>query len=294
MVPSTSSKRNWTLVESFFKYARDRENIRLKREAGEPPPWTTDPILGRYRFCNIFREDDVTTKWIKENLRDPLRKSNNVFFAMTAARLFNRIEVLEKIADPLRNPTDTVLDQIRNRLKGVQPVVTGAYIVKTPDDMVKLEGVLMILKPALIHMRELEHSAYLRTTHSRLMEYPYIGSFIAYEIVTDLRHTDFLCNAPDITTWAAAGPGAARGLARVYEKPINTWNHASGADQDIMLELMQQLLQYSKMNEHWPKDWPKWEMREVEHTLCEFDKYERSRLGEGRPKQRFSFNPKRK
>lgn len=30
--------------------------------------------------------------------------------------------------------------------------------------------------------------------------------------------------------------------------------------------------------------WPAWEMREVEHTLCEFDKYERTRLGQGRPR----------
>jgi hypothetical protein len=30
--------------------------------------------------------------------------------------------------------------------------------------------------------------------------------------------------------------------------------------------------------------WPAWEMREVEHTLCEFDKYERARLGEGKPR----------
>ncbi len=27
-----------------------------------------------------------------------------------------------------------------------------------------------------------------------------------------------------------------------------------------------------------------WEMREVEHTLCEFDKHERARLGQGRPR----------
>jgi hypothetical protein len=28
-------------------------------------------------------------------------------------------------------------------------------------------------------------------------------------------------------------------------------------------------------------------MREVEHTLCEFDKYERVRLGQGRSKRRY-------
>jgi hypothetical protein len=34
--------------------------------------------------------------------------------------------------------------------------------------------------------------------------------------------------------------------------------------------------------------WPKWELREVEHTLCEFDKFERTRLGEGRPRGVFA------
>jgi len=53
---------------------------------------------------------------------------------------------------------------------------------------------------------------------------------------------------------------------------------------------MGDLLQYSKSEELWPRDcgWPEWEMRDVEHTLCEFDKYERVRLGEGRPRGVFS------
>jgi hypothetical protein len=48
------------------------------------------------------------------------------------------------------------------------------------------------------------------------------------------------------------------------------------------------LLSASRLEHNWPHEWPAWEMREVEHTLCEFDKYERARLGEGRPKQRFN------
>jgi hypothetical protein len=52
-----------------------------------------------------------------------------------------------------------------------------------------------------------------------------------------------------------------------------------------MMSIMQEILSFSKSDEYWPQNWPHWEMREVEHTLCEFDKYERARLGEGRPKQ---------
>jgi len=31
-------------------------------------------------------------------------------------------------------------------------------------------------------------------------------------------------------------------------------------------------------------------MREIEHSLCEFDKYERTRLGEGRPRAKYNYS----
>jgi hypothetical protein len=39
----------------------------------------------------------------------------------------------------------------------------------------------------------------------------------------------------------------------------------------------------------WPKDWPKLEMRDVEHTLCEFDKYERVKAGEGQMRAKYDW-----
>jgi hypothetical protein len=90
-------------------------------------------------------------------------------------------------------------------------------------------------------------------------------------------------------TWANAGPGAARGLERLRGlKPKELYNYNSAKDQVKMIEDMQALLQSSKDNKFWPQQWPQWEMREVEHTLCEFDKYERVRLGEGTPKQLYN------
>ena len=37
--------------------------------------------------------------------------------------------------------------------------------------------------------------------------------------------------------------------------------------------------------------YPYWELREIEHCLCEFDKYERIRLGQGRPRTKFNGLP---
>jgi hypothetical protein len=31
------------------------------------------------------------------------------------------------------------------------------------------------------------------------------------------------------------------------------------------------------------------EMRDIEHSLCEFDKYERVRLGQGKPRSKYTY-----
>ena len=58
------------MIDAFFAYARERYRIRLKRNAGESKPWTDDPILAQYSFTEVFREDDKTTRWLRENVRD--------------------------------------------------------------------------------------------------------------------------------------------------------------------------------------------------------------------------------
>ena len=60
-----------------------------------------------------------------------------------------------------------------------------------------------------------------------------------------------------------------------------------GRDQEAMLPLLQRILDESLKLSNWPGGWPGWSMREVEHWLCEFDKYERARLGEGKMKRKY-------
>ena len=104
---------------------------------------------------------------------------------------------------------------------------------------------------------------------------------MAYEVVTDLRHTRYLQGASDIYSWANAGPGAIRGLNRLHGRPVKQGLRQEQANQE-MLEIMRALGRGL-----WRSDFPILEMRDVEHCLCEWDKYERVRLGEGKPRARF-------
>ena len=59
-------------IKTFFKFCRERELIRQKRERGEPAPWSKDPIFQRARFLNVFREDDKVTKSILQFVKEAL------------------------------------------------------------------------------------------------------------------------------------------------------------------------------------------------------------------------------
>ena len=49
-------------VRAFFDWCIEREAIRVRREAGQPSPWSQDPVFQKGRFLNVFREDDKGTK----------------------------------------------------------------------------------------------------------------------------------------------------------------------------------------------------------------------------------------
>jgi hypothetical protein len=189
------------------------------------------------------------------------------------------------------------------------PHATGAYIISSPPGYTKLDGILEVVHRFNHESREWEglgagvidqmnwrgedgaaelmlHNAgedwmTLEAAWNWLKKFDYLGPFHSYEIVTDLRHTALLRNAPDIMTWANPGPGARRGLNRVHGRDKK--DHS--VSREGLIEEMRVILQFSKDRSLWPEGpimWPSWEMRDVEHTLCEFDKYERIRLGEGR------------
>lgn len=297
-------------AEDFFTFARARHQIYLDRAAGKPYPWVEDGILDTYRFTNVFRELDRTTIWFRENVREQLCSHEfsraQQMLGVILFRTLNRIasgEVLFCQGQlPLSGSNDPIgwaYIQGNASIRDVEgvlrqaiprgPWVTGAYIVKTPDDMDKLSGALWIVEEARKRLSrtvtELGPAPTLQAVHRALQAYPYIGGFTGYEIVTDLRHMPIMGAQPygpsDVMSWAHAGPGAVRGLNRIHGR-----DYKKSLTQSQALAEMRDLLAMSKTGV-WHANWPAWEMREVEHTLCEFDKYERVRLGEGRPRGKF-------
>ena len=276
-------------LDRYTYWIEERERIRyLKEDLKQDPPWTEDPILKEFKFCQVFREDDRTTRWFRTHMREPLRNSPEVFMATIAFRFFNLIETGRTLLDNnLHIDWDRpkAIEEIKKNPKWI----TGAYIVKSPNRMDKVTGVTECVS----HLwddrenitKQLESFTTLEEAWRFLMQYPYIGPFVSYEMVTDLRHTYLLENATDICSWGNPGPGAMRGLNRLTGRPLEfckrSWDwHSEMLD---LYDWCSQKLDLSKLN------YP-FEMREVEGGLCEFDKYSRILKGQGRTRSVYNYS----
>lgn len=281
-------------LEELWYWVRERESIRRKRLAGERPPWTKDPILSAYRFCNVRREDDKVTRWIADEIRGPYSTHPHLWLMLCIARQINLPATLGELISTERawpshskfSPAKLgkVMDARRDR--GDQ-VYTGAYMIRAESDKsapwfneTKQWYLARIVIGKLWQDRRKfdPFPTTLQETHERLLKYRGWGPFMAYQAVVDMRFTNLLNRAPDRGTWACMGPGTKRGL-----------NRLSGRAVDAPLSQEEGLKEILELYHHpeRPKDIPM-DLSDVPNICCEYDKWVRVKSGEGRPRSTYT------
>jgi hypothetical protein len=85
----------------FWAFVLERDAIRLRRERGDPEPWTDDPLLRSFHFTNVHRRHDPGTKWF---LRLVAARGwadlPEVLWATYAYRSLNRVSTFEALGFP--------------------------------------------------------------------------------------------------------------------------------------------------------------------------------------------------
>lgn len=307
-------------LDRFIYWVRERHNIYLRRKAGKPKPWTDDEVMQSYFFTHPYRELDKVTVWFRENVREPLRDDPAVLMATVIFRWFNLPETAEVLMDgPIvsDNSEGCLLlnwdaEEAVRRLAEVRErgkkIFTGAFMINSPAGEPKLEAICRRIdavwedRERLIDCildkreggyweRELarkgdEGAPTMEGVHKLLTQYDGLGGFMAYEVVCDLRYTYLLENAPDKLTWCNPGPGAIRGLYRLSGEEFEKGNNSASPPRPK--DWQQRMVSLLETATKRLRGMPPLEMREIEHSLCEYDKYERALAGDGRMKRTYT------
>lgn len=111
-------------------FIAEREAIRRRRVAGEPQPFTDDPILREWSFTNVRREDDRVTKWITKNWREPHADDPDLFFELAVARFVNWPDTLAEIGYPVPWNPEHFLTVMAARAERGDQLAGPAYMIR--------------------------------------------------------------------------------------------------------------------------------------------------------------------
>jgi alpha-glutamyl/putrescinyl thymine pyrophosphorylase clade 1 len=233
--PAPLAELEPTIVfESYWKFVSARFSIYLHRLREEPPPWTSDPILVRYKFTNVFRATDRVSQVGIRISNDEISAASleEQFFRILLFKLFNKIETWEALTEALReeprlaNFSFSFYNEIFEEFmrKGTK-IYSSAYMMPCPADY----GVTGITRKHAMHLHMLEEmlatgvahklkeAGNLKGAFTVLRKVRMFGDFTAYQFAIDVNYGPFLNYRED--EFIVPGPGAEEGIKKCFANP---------------------------------------------------------------------------
>lgn len=215
------------VYRAYWTLAVRRQHIFEQRVAGDPGPWTSDPILTQYKFCNTFRASDRVSQFlIRDVIYDRVtRKPEDTLLRIILFRLFSKPSTWRALEDTLGPITsdkftddriDTALDDLYAR---GETIYTNAFILcanKAYGHDRKHRNHLALIR-AMRSGRLTEvvgRARGLRDIYEALIGYPLLGRFMAYQLAIDINYSEL--TAFDEDEFTVAGPGSERGVRKCF------------------------------------------------------------------------------
>lgn len=221
-------------LKQFWQYIRLRHGIYIKRHIMRlPPPWTDDPILDQYRFCNVYRELDRGTIYLLDTIisQAPTAPLDIVFFNICLYRRWNLPDTMELLAGFQNEWEPDIIQEILldEQLSG-NPIGSPAWMINAIGAKGNEVGSGTKLQIARLSKTwETRHKLVDRIwsakdrkdAHRALMTVPGAGPFIAYQLLLDLSYLPSFPHR-EATDWCYPGPGAVPGLEILAGKKLTS------------------------------------------------------------------------
>lgn len=270
-------------LDIMCRWIVERELLRQNREANAAKPWTTDPLLANYRWCNARRMDDRVSKWLLSWHRTRAEVGfQNRLVAAVAGRLINWPPTLEKVPYPAPYEEHPWTMALLKRKARREKVFTGAYII---NGALGGDKILQVTQKILVPLWNARRTIAPRPqTMQEVWKWfngkPGIGSFMAGQAVADLRYIHPELEWADRLTWAPQGPGSKRGVNRLVGQPLE-----ASMPYNEWLDVVRAA--YARCAARLPQIYSRLELMDQQNILCETDKYMRLTNGEGSVRSRY-------
>lgn len=276
---------SFTPPDALMYWIRERYGILIKKQQGLPKPWSNNSVFQNTYFCNVHREDDRVTKWIREfyspHVDHPMFEYN-----ILLSRFLNWPDTLEDVGFADSHDPQAILSILNRRANDGLKVWGGAYIITThgipmPKAHYLCGNVLEGAWRALDGLRSACRGGSCGAASKALQGVEGVGSFLAAQVIADLKNTKDhpLAKAEDWHTFVEHGPGSLRGVSWFHFGEPNRISERSFGYH------FAQVRDY--VNSHWPEKVPPVHNQDLQNVMCEFDKFCRVSTGSGRSKRNY-------
>ncbi|KAJ7806763.1 hypothetical protein B0H14DRAFT_3767511 [Mycena olivaceomarginata] len=185
----------------------ERKSIDHQRRETKQPPWTSDPILSKYKFCNAYRVLDRTSQFVITELLEETFGGKLEYGAFDLDRY---VKVLTAAVT-----------------RG-EALFTGAYIKILPRVGVNRPGHVCHLELLQTLMHDLpailDHPKCAADVYEKIAAYPGMGPFMTDQLMIILSYSPLLdLSAND---FVVAGPGARSGLTKMFGESLSSARRA--------------------------------------------------------------------
>jgi hypothetical protein len=280
---------------TFWRFVYERQRVWHRSVIErQPAPFTDDPILRSYRFTNVQRELDRGTIALFDLIeRGRYTTPEALTFNVMLYRWLNNADSWDRLVGgwvASHAEADAALGRVRAGQFRGEVVTTRAWTLPQmpslpgDDALDKLRRAVARWDPAPV-VQAAYSAPSLRGVHQAVQSQPAIGRFIAFQIALDLTYVFARLSDDEwVLTHRSASAGGSAGGARLIDR--------DAAPADTIRRLRdQQEESFEVLGLNWPSvawsDKPRLTLADIEHSLCEFAKYDRLRRGVKTSMRRF-------
>ena len=296
-------KKRQEIYDLYWYFANERQNIFIKKLNGDTPPWTNDPILKTYKFCNSYRVNDRVSQYLLKNViyNGKTYKDEDMLFRIILFKLFNKESTWELLLKEFKDITLSTFDMkeyskvLTNAINNNIKIYNDAYIScatkafgydRKHDNHLALLNKMFIIdkvQDKILKCTNMEQAFKI------IKSYPLIGNFMAYQLITDINYSNIVDWKEDEFT--VAGPGSLRGIKKCFIDKENLSN------EDIIRYMYNhQEEEFKRLNLDFKTIGNrKLQLIDIQNIFCELDKYCREKvpsLKSNRTKIKKKYTPK--